>query len=195
MNKRQLIETLSSRFDGDKRQAKNALEAVVETITREVSKGEKVAITGFGAFEKVDRPARMVRNPATGERIRAKKTSVPRFRPGAELKAFVAGDKKMPKATAAAAKAASSTTGRKTAASKTTSSASARKTAAGKATSSTSGRKSTAGRKSAASKSSASKSSAGKKSTTSKASASKSTASPTSGRKATTAKRASAKKS
>lgn len=195
MNKRQLIETLSSRFDGDKRQAKNALEAVVETITREVSKGEKVAITGFGAFEKVDRPARMVRNPATGERIRAKKTSVPRFRPGAELKAFVAGDKKMPKATAAAAKAASSTTGRKTAASKTTSSASARKTAAGKATSSTSGRKSTAGRKSAASKSSASKSSAGKKSTTSKASASKSTASTTSGRKATTAKRASAKKS
>ena len=195
MNKRQLIETLSSRFDGDKRQAKNALEAVVETITREVSKGEKVAITGFGAFEKVDRPARMVRNPATGERIRAKKTSVPRFRPGAELKAFVAGDKKMPKATAAAAKAASSTTGRKTAASKTTSSASARKTAAGKATSSTSGRKSTAGRKSAASKSSASKSSAGKKSTTSKASASKSTVSPTSGRKATTAKRASAKKS
>ena len=190
MNKRQLIETLSSRFDGDKRQAKNALEAVVETITREVSKGEKVAITGFGAFEKVDRPARMVRNPATGERIRAKKTSVPRFRPGAELKAFVAGDKKMPKATAAAAKAASSTTGRKTAASKTTSSASARKTAAGKATSSTSGRKSTAGRKSAASKSSASK-----KSTTSKASASKSTASTTSGRKATTAKRASAKKS
>ena len=195
MNKRQLIETLSGRFDGDKRQAKNALEAVVETITREVSKGEKVAITGFGAFEKVDRPARMVRNPATGERIRAKKTSVPRFRPGAELKAFVAGDKKMPKATAAAAKAASSTTGRKTAASKTTSSASARKTAAGKATSSTSGRKSTAGRKSAASKSSASKSSAGKKSTTSKASASKSTASTTSGRKATTAKRASAKKS
>jgi DNA-binding protein HU-beta len=184
VNKRQLIETLSSRFDGDKRQAKNALEAVVETITREVSKGEKVAITGFGAFEKVDRPARMVRNPATGERIRAKKTSVPRFRPGAELKAFVAGDKKMPKATAAAAKAASSTTGRKMAASKTTSSASARKTAAGKATSSTSGRKSTAGRKSAASKS-----------TTSKASASKSTASPTSGRKATTAKRASAKKS
>jgi DNA-binding protein HU-beta len=175
VNKRQLIETLSGRFDGNKRQAQHALEAVVETITREVSKGEKVAITGFGAFEKVNRPARMVRNPATGERIRAKKTSVPRFRPGAELKAYVAGDKKMAKATAASKTASSPTTGKK-AASKATA---GRKTATSKATSTT-------GRKSAATKSTKS---------AAKSAASKSTARKTSGTKATTAKRASAKKS
>src|SRR5699024_7172596 len=62
VNKSQFIEALAAHFEGNKKQAGKALDAVIETITREVSKGEKVAITGFGAFEKVNRPARMVRN-------------------------------------------------------------------------------------------------------------------------------------
>ncbi len=97
MNKSQLIEALSNRFEGNKKAAQHALESVLDTITREVSKGEKVAITGFGAFEKAIRPSRMVRNPRTGERTRAKKTAVPKFRPGADLKAVVSGAKKLPK--------------------------------------------------------------------------------------------------
>lgn len=105
MNKSQLIDTLAGRFDGNKRDAQHALESVLDTITRAVAGGEKVSITGFGAFEKLDRPARMVRNPATGTRVRAKKTSVPKFRAGANLKAVVAGQKKLPKLTAAKAAA------------------------------------------------------------------------------------------
>jgi DNA-binding protein HU-beta len=97
MNKTQLIDELSSRFQGNKKAAGEALEAVVDTITRTVAKGEKVAITGFGVFEKIDRPARLARNPATGERVRVKKTSVPRFKAGTGFKDVVSGAKKLPK--------------------------------------------------------------------------------------------------
>jgi DNA-binding protein HU-beta len=116
VNKSQLIDTLANRFEGNRKQAAHALESVIDTITREVSKGEKVAITGFGSFEKRVRDARWVRNPRTGERIKAKKTAVPKFSAGAELKAVVSGAKKLPKLaaggaskSAAPAKKASST--------------------------------------------------------------------------------------
>ena len=104
MNKSQLVEALAVHFDGNRRSAQHALESVIDTVQRELSKkGGKVAITGFGAFEAVERGARMVRNPRTGETKRAKKTTVPKFRAGAELKAVVSGAKKLPKAAKAAA--------------------------------------------------------------------------------------------
>ena len=81
MNKAQLIDPLSAQL-GSKKAATDAVEAVLDTITRAVAKGEKVAITGFGSFEKVARPARTGRNPRTGERVKVKKTAVPKFRPG-----------------------------------------------------------------------------------------------------------------
>src|SRR5919204_1536625 len=102
VNKSQLIDTLAARFEGNRKAASHALESVLDTITREVAKGEKVAITGFGSFEKQLRKARMVRNPRTGERIRAKSTSVPKFRAGQDLKNVVSGAKKLPKLTIAA---------------------------------------------------------------------------------------------
>jgi len=130
VNKSEFIDRLATQFEGNKKAASLALDAVIDTITREVARGEKVAITGFGAFEKALRPARMVRNPRTGERIRAKKTSVPKFRAGAELKAVVSGDKKPPKvavgratapsAAATTRKTATKATGAKSAAKKTT---------------------------------------------------------------------------
>ena len=112
MNKAELIQAVSAYYDGSKSEAAKALNAVVETITYKTAAGEKVSITGFGVFEKVHRSARMVRNPRTGERKRAKATAVPRFRAGSDLKAYVSGAKKVPKATArkaAPAKAAAKT--------------------------------------------------------------------------------------
>ena len=97
MNKTQLIDALSTRYEGNKKQAQHALESVLDVITREVAKGEKVAITGFGSFEKRVREARWVRNPRTGDRVKAKKTAVPKFTAGADLKAVVSGAKKLPK--------------------------------------------------------------------------------------------------
>ncbi|GAA1428866.1 hypothetical protein GCM10009616_09620 [Microlunatus lacustris] len=96
MNKAELVEALAQHYDGSKAEASRALNAVVQTITRSTAAGEKVAITGFGVFEKVDRPARMVRNPRTGERKEAPATAVPRFRAGTELKAYVSGQRELP---------------------------------------------------------------------------------------------------
>lgn len=88
MNKRDLIDAISGRL-GDKKSATEALNAVLETIQSAVANGDKVAITGFGVFEKSDRPARTARNPATREPIEVPASSVPKFRPGADFKALV----------------------------------------------------------------------------------------------------------
>jgi len=93
MNKRDLIDAISRRM-GDKRTATEAVNAVLDTIQAAVAKGDKVAITGFGKFEKVNRPARTARNPATGASIRVPKSSVPKFTAGADFKAMVKGEKK-----------------------------------------------------------------------------------------------------
>jgi DNA-binding protein HU-beta len=117
VNKAELIQAVAVYYDGSKSEAAKALNAVVETITYKTAAGEKVSITGFGVFEKVPRSARMVRNPRTGERKRAKATAVPRFRAGSDLKAYVSGAKKVPKA--AAKKATSKATSGSAATSKT----------------------------------------------------------------------------
>ena len=130
MNKAQLIEALSAHYDGSKTEAAKALNAVVQTITYKTAAGEKVSITGFGVFEKVHRSARMVRNPRTGERKRAKATAVPRFRAGTDLKAYVSGAKKVPKATTKKAAAAKTATASKAAPAR---SAAASRSAAAKA--------------------------------------------------------------
>ncbi len=128
MNKAQLVEALSQRLDNDRKRAQQSVEAFLDTVYRTVQKGEKVAITGFGVFEKRERAARMARNPATGEKVRVKKTSVPAFRPGQEFKDVVSGAKKLPKATAS--KAAKTTrTAAKTTAAKATKTAAPRTTA------------------------------------------------------------------
>src|SRR3954470_10758518 len=108
VNKSQFIDALAARYEGNRKAASHALDSVLDTITREVAKGEKVAITGFGSFEKRVRDARWVRNPQTGERIKAKKKAVPKFTAGADLKNVVSGAKKLPKLTLAVAGAAGS---------------------------------------------------------------------------------------
>ena len=95
MNKAQLIEELAGSFDGNRRAAQTALEAVLDTITRQVTKGEPVAITGFGKFERRVRPAGTARNPQTGAVVKTKKKFVPKFTAGAELKSVVNGEKKL----------------------------------------------------------------------------------------------------
>jgi len=102
VNKTELIEAVSNRFDGNKKHAVAAVEGVLDEITRALVKGERVAITGFGTFEKRLRPARTARNPRTGETVKVKKTHVPAFKAGATLKSVVSGETKLP----AAAKAA-----------------------------------------------------------------------------------------
>jgi DNA-binding protein HU-beta len=192
VNKSQLIDTLATRFEGNRKQAAHALESVVDTITREVAKGEKVAITGFGSFEKRVRDARWVRNPRTGERIKAKKTAIPKFSAGADLKAVVSGAKKLPKLTLSAASAATGAAtggGSRRSSSSSSSSSTAKKSPAKKSTAKKSTAKKSTAKKSPAKKTAAKKSTA-KKSTAKKSTAKKSTAKKSTAKKSTARKTA-----
>jgi DNA-binding protein HU-beta len=133
-NKAQFIELLAERLDGDRKRAAAALDAVIDTVYANVAKGERVALTGFGIFEKRIRAARTARNPATGASVKVKKTAVPAFRAGAEFKAITSGARKLAKAPAkkAAAKAPAKKVAAKAPAKKVAAKAPAKKTVATK---------------------------------------------------------------
>lgn len=72
-----------------KKQAQLAVETIFETIVKTMSKGEEVAIAGFGTFRVAKRAARMGVNPKTGEKIQIKASTKPKFRAGKQLKEAV----------------------------------------------------------------------------------------------------------
>jgi DNA-binding protein HU-beta len=186
VNKAQLVEALSARLGEEKKRTAATVDALLDTVYRTVQKGEKVALTGFGVFEKRDRAARTARNPATGEKVKVKKTSVPAFRAGQEFKNVVNGSKKLPKV---APVAAAKSTGTRAAAAD---GAASRSTAKATATRTTA--KSTASKTTAKSTAKAPAKKAAAKSTATKASARKTAASKASATKAPAAKKASAAK-
>ena len=85
MNKADLIKELEKRL-GSRKGAVDAIEGVFDTILREVARGGKVSITGFGTFTAPKRAARTGRNPRTGAAIKIKAAKVPKFRPGKGLR-------------------------------------------------------------------------------------------------------------
>lgn len=87
MNKGELIEAVSSKVEFDsKKKAQDAVDAVFDVISSELSKGGEVAIAGFGTFKVSARAARQGVNPKTGEKIQIKATKVPKFKAGKTLK-------------------------------------------------------------------------------------------------------------
>jgi DNA-binding protein HU-beta len=90
MKKPQLVESVMKAAGIEtKKQAVMAVEAVFDTIVKTMSKGEEVAISGFGTFRVAKRAARMGINPKTGERIQIKASTKPKFRAGKMLKEAV----------------------------------------------------------------------------------------------------------
>jgi DNA-binding protein HU-beta len=85
MNRRDLVTELADRTESDKRSADTSLQALIDIITDTVAEGEAVSISGFAKFARVDRAARMGRNPQTGEPIQIKASRRARITP---LKAF-----------------------------------------------------------------------------------------------------------
>ncbi|GAA1507281.1 HU family DNA-binding protein [Streptomyces synnematoformans] len=184
MNKAQLVEAITDKMGG-RQQAADAVDAVLDAIIRAVVSGERVSVTGFGSFEKVERPARYARNPQTGERVRVKKTSVPRFRAGQGFKDLVSGSKRLPKHDTAVKKAPK---GSLSGGTKTTAKAAAKKATKKSTAKKTTAKKTTPAKKAPAKKTTAKKAPA-KKTTAKKSAAKKATA------KKTTAKKTTAKKS
>lgn len=86
MNKSELIDAVAGETELSKAAAGRAVDAVLDAITGELTKGESVTLIGFGTFLVRDRAARTVRNPRTGETKEVDATKVPAFKAGKALK-------------------------------------------------------------------------------------------------------------
>ena len=63
-----------------------SVKVLVDTMTRSLAKGQRIEIRGFGSFDLNHRPARVGRNPKTGEKVEVPEKYVPHFKPGKELR-------------------------------------------------------------------------------------------------------------
>ncbi len=106
MNRSQLLNELAERNGVTRREADTFLTSFTDLITATVSTGEDVAISGFAKFRRIDRPARMARNPATGEQVKVAAKRVARITPLKAFKDSVLSGKKAPAKKAPAKKTA-----------------------------------------------------------------------------------------
>jgi len=86
MNKTELTAALAEKTGFGKKDAEKALNALVEVVTEALAEGNRVSIVGFGSFEVKERPARIARNPRTGEEIQIEASKAPVFKAGKALK-------------------------------------------------------------------------------------------------------------
>ena len=85
MNRKELIEAILKNKDVahmTKKDADTFLTTMLDVVKKTVKKGDDVSLIGFGTFSKVKRAARTGVNPATGEKIKIKAKTLPKFRPG-----------------------------------------------------------------------------------------------------------------
>lgn len=94
MNKTELIVAAAKDSGMTQQDIWRALNSIVTTIEKTVAAGDKVQITGFGAFEPRFRAGRNVRNPQTGESVFVSDRTTPAFKPGKEFKELLNKPKK-----------------------------------------------------------------------------------------------------
>jgi DNA-binding protein HU-beta len=190
VNRRDLVQAVSTQTGVERKDVDSVLKGFTDVVTAVVSKGEPVSISGFAKFVKVDRPARMGRNPQTQQPVRIKASKKARITPLKGFKDAVVKTSLAPKlergvwppAPAAKAPAKKAATA-KTAAKKTPAKTTARKTTARKRAATA---KTATARKTTATKTSASRAA--------KAPAKKAPAKKAPAKKATTARKAPARK-
>ncbi len=85
MNKVELIAAVAEKAGMTKVDARKAIDAVLEVSKKELKKGGKIALVGFGTMGVVNRPARQGRNPRTGKTIKIAAKKVVRFKPAANI--------------------------------------------------------------------------------------------------------------
>lgn len=85
MNKAELIDAIAKGSKLSKADAKKALDATLDALSKSLVKGERISLVGFGSFSIGKRSARKGRNPQTGKEIRIPAKKVVRFKAGADL--------------------------------------------------------------------------------------------------------------
>jgi DNA-binding protein HU-beta len=166
VNRRDLVNAVANHTGRERKDVEDVLKGFTDVVTAVVSKGEAVAISGFAKFVKVDRPARMGRNPQTGEPVRIKASKKARITALKAFKDSVMAPSTAPKLTKgtwppAPAPVKKATTAKKTTAKKSTTTRPAAKKATASKSAAT--RKTTATRKSAAKRAPAKKTTARKR--------------------------------
>lgn len=89
MNKSELVSVVAEKAGMTKKDTEKVVNAVFESITGALTKGEKVQLIGFGTFDVRTRKAREGRNPATGDTIQIPEATVPVFKAGKALRESV----------------------------------------------------------------------------------------------------------
>ena len=101
MNRKELVDSIQKHTSVARADVDKVLGSLIQHTQVAVKKGERVALVGFGTFERQDRKARTARNPRSGAPVKVKATKVPRFRAGQGFKDVVAGKATAPKLTPA----------------------------------------------------------------------------------------------
>lgn len=86
MNKNELVAAMAEKAELSKKDAEKALDAFKAVVEEALVKGDKVQLVGFGTFEAKERPARVGRNPRTGEEVKIAASKAPAFKAGKQLK-------------------------------------------------------------------------------------------------------------
>lgn len=86
MNKQELIGSVADAAGLSRVDAGKAVEAVFESITKALKKGDEVRLVGFGTFATAKRKASTGRNPRTGETMKIAASVQPKFKAGKGLK-------------------------------------------------------------------------------------------------------------
>ena len=89
MTKQEFVDRVASKGNMSRREAADALDAVLDSISDVLTSGGEINFTGFGKFTVADRSARQGVNPQTGEKIQIAASRVPRFSAGSSLKSAV----------------------------------------------------------------------------------------------------------
>jgi DNA-binding protein HU-beta len=137
VNRRDLVQAVATQTGVERREVDTVLKGFTDVVTAVVSKGEPVSISGFAKFVKVDRPARMGRNPQTQQPVRIKASKKARITPLKGFKDAVVKTSLAPKLDRGVwppAPVAKKAPAKKATAKKTAAKSPARKTAAKKAT-------------------------------------------------------------
>ncbi len=92
VNKKELVARVSGRTDTGPGNVADVLDATLQEITDALANGDRVQLVGFGTFRVASSPARMGRNPSTGEPIEVKARNRAVFKAGSKLQGAVAGD-------------------------------------------------------------------------------------------------------
>lgn len=90
MTKKELAAEVAKKANLTKKDAEAAVEAMLESVTKTLKKGQKVQLVGFGTFEVRKRKARTGINPQTKAKIKIAASKAPAFRPGKALKDAIA---------------------------------------------------------------------------------------------------------